>query len=204
MGDIRYNKNNPNQVESTSQTSMPGYIIANGTDKYGRVIAFVYNGISEQEDGAKIYLEEAKLKESINYKFFKNSLAYPALYTTLPIELVEIFRLETGELKNKKLNIWDKDVVSKEKSIKITNLKQLEDLVIWPKLFRRLTDYFSDDYKDLRDFISWIKADSENRDDDITLPNREKAELHDMFIVQEGAIKFKYLPEEVILHDKKA
>ncbi|MBP2632523.1 MAG: uncharacterized protein H6Q70_3151 [Firmicutes bacterium] len=195
---------NPNLVKSVSQPSMPGYIIANGTDKYGRVIAFVYSGESTQEDGAKIYLKEAELKESINYQSFKNSLAYPALYTTLPIDLVDIFRLETDELRKNKLNIWAKDAISKEKSCIIKSLEQLKDLVIWPKLFRRLAAYFSENYKDLNSFILWLKDDSENRDDDITLPNREKAKLHDMFIVQDGAINFKYLPEEVILHDKKA
>jgi hypothetical protein len=51
----------------------------------------------------------------------------------------------------------------------IANLDGLQQLVIWPKLFRRIVPYLAAGFGDFNGFDAWLRADPVNRDDELFL-----------------------------------
>jgi hypothetical protein len=200
--DIVYSSSNSHKIESANANFMVGYILANEVDVYGRVIALVYPGNAKEEDGANIYVDEQVLQSSINYKLFFEGLAYPALYTSLPISLIDYIAKEVKSIREEKKGLWLEEDCNTELSVKINGLDDLQELIIWPKLFRRLVVFYKKGYNGLDNFIPWLHDNVDGVDDELILPNREKGNLHDLFIVNDGAIKLRYYPEDVIIIDK--
>ena len=81
----------------------------------------------------------------------------------------------------------------------IGDLAKLETLILWPKLFRRLATYFSEGYTGLGGFDTWIRQDPIHRDDTLRLPDGEKGNMHDTYIVNGDSLKLKFNPEELLI-----
>lgn len=196
--DIKYREDNPNKVESVNGNPCPGYILANGIDSFGRVIAFVFHGNTGEVDGSNYFVKSSNIQESINYKLLKEGLVYSTLYSSLPVELIEFIEDETRRVRAESIGLWNSEDVNTKKWGQIDNMISLEDMVIWPKLFRRISKYFSEGYEGLNGFIGWLREDPLGRDDRLILPNREIGNLHDLFIIENNRIKLNYEPEEII------
>lgn len=200
--DIVYWPDYPNKIKSANASYMEGYILANGTDTYGRVIGFVYSGSTFKEDGVNEFVNDEILKDSVNYKLLSEGLVYPAFYTSLPIELVQNLANEVKRVRKDKLGLWSEEHLNVEKSIPINGVSDLKTLIIWPKLFRRLVKYYKQGFSCLEDFLPWLHLNVEDDNDELILPNREKGNLHDLFAVRDGAINMLYYPEDIIIIDK--
>ncbi len=201
--DIIFDSNSPNKIVSANKSYMEGYVLANSVDVYGRVIAFVYLGGSTIEDSTKVFINESMLKNSVNFKLLAEGLVYPTFYASLPIELVQYFSSETKEVRKEKRGLWAEEHINIEKSIKVNNIDDLEILIAWPKLFRRLAEFFKRKYKCIDDFLPWLHDNVKGYDDEVIFPNLEKGNLHDMIAIDNGEIKMLYLPEDVIIIDKE-
>ena len=77
-----------------------------------------------------------------------------------------------------------------------TGIADLSDMVIFPKLYRRLIDYFAHEHTDLAAFDTWLRP--AERDDPAQLPTGERGHLHDLDQVDEKGISLRLLPEQVI------
>ena len=130
-------------------------------------------------------------------------LVYPAFYTSLPIELVQNLANEVKRVRKNKLGLWSEKHLNVEKSISINGVSDLKTLIIWPKLFRRLVNYYNQGFKCLEDFIPWLHLNVEGVNDELILPNREKGNLHDLLAVRDGAINMVFYPEDIIIIDKE-
>jgi hypothetical protein len=136
------------------------------------------------------------LNQSINAKLAAAGHAYPTFYTGLPTDLrIRIMQLARGANRR---GLWPNDVSTQETSIR--NLARLEELALWPKLFRRLVSYFKDHPNSgLSKFFTWLRAD-EDRDDAIWISSRsELGNLHDVVKVQWNRIKMNYPPDDLII-----
>ena len=76
----------------------------------------------------------------------------------------------------------------------------LEDLVIWPKLFRRLASYFGDAFSDLSGFEAWMRRDPRNRDDRLLLPEEYDAHMHNITeVLSSGTMRLEADPADVVV-----
>ena len=80
------------------------------------------------------------------------------------------------------------------------SLAAAEQLVIWPKLFRRLVPYFATGASSLDGFAAWLRADPVNRDDELFLLDRlERGNLHDVVVAQGDQLRMTAWPEDFVI-----
>jgi hypothetical protein len=77
FGDIEYFPNSF-KVSSVENHPIPGYILSNGLDTYGRTIAFVFTGDHPAVDGSSIFVTPQMLDSSLNIFMLQQGQAYPA------------------------------------------------------------------------------------------------------------------------------
>lgn len=199
FGEIRYFADRKFKVQSVENHPVRGYILSNGIDTYGRTIAFVYTGEHAAADGSGIFVLPDMLNASINAYMLANGFAYAAFYLTLPAELRDHLREIVVAARNADVGLWPNATVTISQSAVISGLAQLQELVIWPKLFRRLAAYFQSGFNDLSMLQTWLREDPINRDDRLLLLNRELGNMHDLIIVKGDTLRLAYEPEDVVI-----
>lgn len=128
----------------------------------------------------------------------EKGLAYPAFYTSLPCELRDVLAAATVQSRNNHEQMWA-DAVPTNQEVLIPDIETLEMLTLWPKLFRRLSSYFSAGYQNLDAFDAWLRADPVNRDDRLILPNRELGNMHDIVVASGSILRMLYQPEDLVV-----
>ena len=199
FGAVSFFAHEPFKVESVENHPISGYILSNGLDTFGRAIAFAYTGDHPAIDGSRIFAEPHMLDGSLNADLLREGQAYPAFYITLPAELREHLKAITSAARAARTGLWAEDTGTPTRDANVPGVNQLQQLVIWPKLFRRLAAFFQDGHDDLAGFDSWLRADPRDRDDRLILPNLELGNLHDLFVVTGNNIRLVHLPEDIVI-----
>ena len=198
FGHIEYFPNSF-KVSSVQNHPIPGYILSNGLDTYGRTIAFVFTGDHPAVDGSSIFVTPQMLDSSLNIFMLQQGQAYPAFYLSLPAELRDHLEEIVAAARTAATGLWAEDTANPTTIAHVPDSTVLQQLVMWPKLFRRLAAYFPSN-TGLAGFDAWMRADQRNRDDRLILPNRELGNMHDILFVTAGDnIQLKYLPEDVVI-----
>ena len=151
---------------------VPGYILSRSLDVHGRPVSFLYKGAAPFTDGKQVMVNPAILKKSLNFAMIRDGNAYPLFYDTLFMQLrVELAKAAKAARTAKK-GMWKQNVT--KAGFKANGLPDLETArVIFPKLFRRLADYFESGRAGLAGFIAWQAAISQNdpKKDQVQEPN---------------------------------
>lgn len=195
FGTVEYFDNEPFVVESVEHHPIQGYLLSNGLDQHGRTIAFVFTGNHTDADGTHISVEPSMLENSLNIKMLELGQAYPLFYLSLPANLREYLRSIAVEQKEAGAGLWSSDETM---GLSISGCNQLEDAVIWPKLFRRLADFYHQGYTNLADLDGWLRAD-QSRDDRLLLPNRQVGNMHDLVQVSGDRVWLSHPPEDIVI-----
>ena len=199
FGKVTFFADKPFKVESVEHHPVPGYVLSNGLDTYGRVIAFVFTGEHPAADGTRVFLTPDILGTSLNVHMLKTGNAWAAFYLGMPAELREPLRQFAIDAREAKLGLWERASGLPGNSVEIQGLQDLQDKVVWPKLFRRLVPYFQEGNQDFAGLDAWLRADPRNRDDRLLLPNRELGNMHDLIVEQGHRIFLEHFPEDVIV-----
>jgi hypothetical protein len=141
-----------------------GSIIANALDKYGRVIAFVIPGELPQADGTPIDPTPDDIQPSVNRTLIAEGLVYPTFYSTLTAtlrnSLAQDARMARANANGN--SIWPRAVGTPGSPAIIRSLSDLENLVLFPTLHRRLDDYLKS-HTNFENFAAWVRSDNERR-----------------------------------------
>src|SRR6185369_4597712 len=97
----------------------------------------VYTGDAPEADGSSIFLEAARLNQSVNSRLVMDGLAYVEPYDTMPITLVQNMRQVIATARQNQAGLFPSEDVSVTSAATIADIEQLQGLVMWPKLFRR-------------------------------------------------------------------
>jgi endonuclease YncB( thermonuclease family) len=185
-------------VSDAAPHPLAGYILTQAVDPHGRPIAFVYAGSTSKPDGAAVTLKPAGLKRTLNAQLVENGLAYPGYYTSLPADLRDELRQCSLQARRKRKGMWKQDASLKGATLR--TLADLEQAALWPKLFRRLVDYFDTEPADLGGFVDWLLAEAGDRDDQLLICSRcEFVSLHEVIQVKTDRIKMRNDPHELIV-----
>lgn len=186
-------------VESVKNHPIPGYILTNGLDVHGRVIAFVFTGDHDAVDGSRIAVEPTKLDTSLNVTLLKEGQAYAAFYVTLPVPLREHLKTIAQAARSSGGGLWAEARATTIHPATITGADQLQTLVMWPKLFRRLASFYADGETDLTRLDAWLQEDLRDRDDRLLLPEMQLGHMHDLIEVQGNQLQLVHRPEDIVI-----
>ncbi|HEX2264284.1 MAG TPA: hypothetical protein VHH52_11110 [Pseudonocardiaceae bacterium] len=198
FGKVQFWPDRPNKIESAERHPIPGYLLANGIESNGRVLALVFPGSPtlDAADGDPVFVDLLALEASVNAELVRSSLAYAELYSTMPIDLIHRMRQLVTAARQAGGGLWPHEHISTTARVQLTSLADLSTLIMFPKLYRRLVRYFQAGHTDLAAFDTWIRADPD-RDDRVLLPTGELGHLHDLYDVNPDGIGLRYLPEEL-------
>jgi endonuclease YncB( thermonuclease family) len=127
-------------VKSSTPETVAGYILTRSADLYGRCICFVGRGAPPQEDGSSFFVDVDALRTTANHHLIQQGLAYPTYYRALFPDLRNEFTAVAKHARDARSGVWAGDETTS--GFAVTGLDALEnDIVILPKLFRRLVDY---------------------------------------------------------------
>jgi endonuclease YncB( thermonuclease family) len=199
FGQIKFWDDLPHKVEAVQHHPRRGHILARSLDTFGRVLAFVYPGNTPRADGSNVTLDVPLLNQSFNAKLISSGIAYPAFYTSLPVELKDRLTNLTIQAWNMDRGLWPSDTANVEYWEKIPDLATLQELAIWPKLFRRLAKYFDDLNEGLGQFDAWLRDDPRDRDDRVLLSNGEIGNMHDIIDIDGNWIRMNEWPEDIVI-----
>ncbi|NKX90135.1 nuclease [Nocardia coubleae] len=133
-------RNDSETVTSTDQAVVPGFILTRGADLHGRCVAFAGRGPAPGSSGAEIFVDVALLRLTLNHHQLATGLAYPTFYRSLFPALRAEFTAVSEAAAVGSLGVWAADATTTGAAI--TSPSSLsDDIVVLPKLFRRLADY---------------------------------------------------------------
>jgi endonuclease YncB( thermonuclease family) len=129
-------------ITSATPDQTPGYILTRFADKYGRPVSFAFDGNTDHEDLSTVEVSSDLLRRSTNHRLVAEGLAYPTFYSKLYPDLRDELTTVAQKARAGGLGVWAADATTSGATI--TTLAALDDqVVILPKLFRRLIDYFA-------------------------------------------------------------
>jgi hypothetical protein len=118
----------------------PGYILSREVEKNRRPVCFMFAGNPPEPDGSPVFLDAARLADSVNVGMLASGLAYPTYYQGLFPDLRALCTLTTTAARSSNLGVWQFDKTTT--GFEVNGLSSVtDDHVILPKLFRRLAAY---------------------------------------------------------------
>ncbi len=196
--DVQFNANET-ATSSVPQT-ISGYILTNGLDnsRNRRPVSFLFTGSTNRADGSNVFVTPSMLTDSINARLLAAGEAYPLYYDNLPADLRDFLTGLAAQARADGKGLWPAD--KSLKGIKATSNEQLKKYAFFPKLYRRLKDYFvTTGANSLSGFDAWVRSDPTNRDDTVwILPMRELRHLHSTYKVTGNRIKMLYQQEDLV------
>lgn len=177
-----------------------GYILSNQLGPHGRPIAFVYPGDADEDDGASVFLEPARARESVNFAQIARGHAYPLFYDTLFSDLRVAFADETKTARTGGDHVWSADATNT--GAEYGGPGSLETMApIFPKLWRRLDTYSRDsdvmDRDRLDEFPEYLDSLREER---VFIISEARSTGFDNVIQVDGnTISMTVLPDDLIV-----
>jgi hypothetical protein len=138
IGGVRYNLSLTKITAADDGTE--GFIVTQGLDMYDRPISLVFSGTTTLKDGAQASLKQLPMDRCANLRMAQMGLAYPTFYSSMGPDLLKLFTDVTTACRKGLIGLWALD---KTGGFTLRNTSTLtDDVVILPKLFRRLTTFF--------------------------------------------------------------
>ncbi len=177
-----------------------GYILSTQIGPNGRPISFVYAGEAPEEDGASIFLDVDRMKESVNFQQLSRGHGYPLFYDTLFWDLRMAMADEIVAARAREANVWSADKTNT--GVTYCGPDCLEKMPpIFPKLWRRLNSYSRDsdiaNPDNLREFMEYLDSLREERV--FIVSERRNTGFDDVLEVDGDVIRMIPLPEDLII-----
>jgi endonuclease YncB( thermonuclease family) len=192
----------PNKVQAADQDFLRGHVLSNGIDGNGRMIGFVYPSDPVGPDGSTVFVDNALVDRSVNALLLAAGHAYPTFYGTMPASLRTHLAgaSRAARAAQPPTGLWPRSTADPNGPAAIATLAGLEQLVVWPKLFRRIVPYLAAGFTDFDGFDAWLRADPIDRDDELFLLDRlEHGNMHDVVHGAGEQIQLTVWPEEFII-----
>jgi hypothetical protein len=174
-----------------------GYIISSGLDMYDRPVSFLFSGKSEMKDGEELKsLSEQFIKKSLNYSLLDRGIVYPTFYSGIDSKILEVFRKTTKKARKEKRGIWAIDKTPEFTFWETFTIQ--DDVVILPKLFRRLAT-FIDEYSEYNQLQLYFKK---SKDPVRLLNSNVDKDFSEILEIEGRNIRLKEFPEDLLFIPK--
>jgi len=171
-----------------------GYILSRSLEVHGRPVSFVFAGDPPEKDGTEVQLHAPRLETSLNYEMLESGNAYPLFYDTLFADLRTALASAATAASQAGRGLWPKD-----ETLKGLAPKSVADLqasgVVFPKLFRRLAEFFGTGAKSLTKFHAWL---TEKKERVLDLDTTNNTHLDTYVAVHDGTVKLTKDPGRLV------
>jgi endonuclease YncB( thermonuclease family) len=183
-------------VTAATPEQTDGYIVTRFADKYGRPVSFVFAGETDHADLSPVFVDPELLATSANYRLAASGTVYPTYYSKLFPDLRDALTAAVEEARAAKNGVWAGDVTTIGATI--NQLSDLTDeIVILPKLFRRLVDYLALGTPDVS--LAGFRAYLATRDDRLfVLPTGHATGLDTIITVEGQTVLLTVPPEQIV------
>lgn len=174
-----------------------GYIASATTDRFGRPVSYVFPKSAKLPDGDVMDSGSLPLEKSVNFLLAREGLVYPTFYTTTDRTLAEKIRAVVKRARSTRRGIWS---IDRTPDFQLWDIRTLqEDILVFPKLFRRLVSFFENygDFGKLGEYLA------KQRDNLILWDGTKKKSLADLMTVTSGRRLRMKTPIEDILFSPK-
>ncbi len=200
LGFTDVQRNDRNIVTASTPAETPGYILTKFADKYGRAVAFAYAGHRRGGTSKPVYVEVAELKRSVNYRLLADGWVYPTFYSQLFVDLRNALSDAAIAARQAGKGVWEHDATLS--GFRLTSRSQLSDqLVILPKLFRRLAAYLTLDEPgkvSLAGFPAYLQTSNDKL---FTVPAGQATHF-DTLVQRKGqTLKLTLPPEQIVFQE---
>jgi endonuclease YncB( thermonuclease family) len=200
LGFKRVTRQQDEQVTTSIPEEVPGYILSRYSDRHGRVVAFVFAGDTPQPDGQKVRVSPDWIQTSANLHLLRAGLAYPGFYTKLYPDLRQSMAIVTQSARAEEIGIWEKDQTNT--GFELKTLQTLtRDVVILPKLFRRLVSYITDNEGEV-DLLQFSQYLDESGDRVLFTTNDHTATLSSIIVINHQTLKLTVPPESLLFAER--
>ncbi len=192
-----------NVIYSLSQTKIvdaddgkSGFIASASIDPFGRPVSYLFPKSAKLTDGAIMDSNSLPIENSLNFELAREGLVYPTFYIGTDRAFAEKIRAVVARARKTKRGIWSIDRTSDFTLYDIRTLQ--EDILILPKLFRRLVKFFDNnsDFGMLSDYMKRQKDKLELWD------GTKKDSLADLMKLSGRRIQLKTPPEDILFNPK--
>lgn len=154
---VKYSLNVTTIVDADD--AQPGFIAANGLDRYDRPISLLFPASAKLTDGSILTSDRVPFEKALNYTLIREGLAYPTFYTSTDKFLAEKIRKATRLARKDERGIW---AIDRTADLVLWDTRTIqEDVTIMPKLFRRLIE-FCDAYADFAELPAYMARQKDN------------------------------------------
>ncbi|POX43420.1 nuclease [Streptomyces sp. Ru73] len=141
LGFTRVTRDARGVVSDAEPAEVAGYVLTRTADKYGRCVALAGRGTPPGPSGREAVVGTDLLARTANHHQLAQGLAYPTYYRLLYAELRDAMTRAVQEARAARRGLWPEDRTRSGARL-TAGLKTLTtDVVVLPKLFRRLADY---------------------------------------------------------------
>ena len=173
-----------------------GFIASASTDRFGRPVSYVFPKSAKLTDGAVLDSATLPIEESLNFDLAREGLVYPTFYTTTDRVFAEKIRAVVARARKTKRGIWSIDRTSDFTLWDIRTLQ--EDILLLPKLFRRLVSFF-DGYSDFGKLGEYM---AKQRDNLVLWDGTKKKSLAELMKISGRRIQMKTPIEDILFSPK--
>jgi endonuclease YncB( thermonuclease family) len=173
-----------------------GFIASATTDRFGRPVSYLFPKKARLTDGAVMESSALPVEDSINFQLAREGLVYPTFYTTTDRVFAEKIRAVISRSRKTKRGIWSIDRTSDFSLWDVRTLQ--EDILILPKLFRRLISFIEGyaDYGQLETFMR------KQRDNLQLWDGTRKKSLADLMLFSGRRIQMSTPVEDILFSPK--
>jgi endonuclease YncB( thermonuclease family) len=173
-----------------------GFIASADVDRFGRPVSYVFPKSATLTDGAVMDSETLPIEDSVNFQLAREGLVYPTFYTTTDKTFADKIRAVVTRARKTKRGIWSIDKTSDFTLYDIRTLE--EDVLLMPKLFRRLVSFF-DNYSDFGKLQEYM---AKQRDNLVLADGTKKKSLADLMKFSGRRIQMKTPIEDILFSPK--
>lgn len=173
-----------------------GFIASASTDRFGRPVSYVFPKNAKLTDGAVLDSNSLPIEDSINFQLAREGLVYPTFYTTTDRVFAEKIRAVVARARTTKRGIWS---IDKTADFTLLDLRTLqEDILLMPKLFRRLVGFFNNyaDYDKLPIYMA------KQRDNLVLWDGTKKKSLADLMTITGRRLQMTTPVEDILFSPK--
>lgn len=186
-------------VTAATPPETPGYILTGFADKYGRAVAMAFAGgrPGRAADGGQVYFDVEELRRSVNFQLLDAGWVYPTFYSKLYVDLRQELADAAVAARTAMRGVWAEDVTLS--GFRLDSRMQLtDDLVILPKLFRRLAEYLQLDDSgkvSLTAFLAFLAA---HHDMLFTVPAGQSTSFDTLVERHRQSLRLTLPPEQIV------
>jgi endonuclease YncB( thermonuclease family) len=176
-----------------------GFVLSRALEQHGRPVSFVFVGSPPAPDGSQLELDVALLRKSVNYASLLAGDAYPLFYDTLFGDLRSALSKAAQTARTRRRGLWASD--RSQLGLTVSDQAALErEAVVFPKLFRRLTEFLRQQVGPLDQFRPWLAA---KREQVLELPTGNFTHFDNVLDVDHGTVRLIRRPEQLVFVSAK-